>query len=96
MGILQLDLKLLMPSVNPLAKTVISFVAAAGISLLTYEVAVRKTRFGSWLGFAWSPTHDRGASIDSSGRIQPFPRPAGIGDKDPGTGQGRVPHRRAA
>ncbi|TWU41517.1 Glucans biosynthesis protein C [Novipirellula aureliae] len=53
LGLTHLDLKLMMPEVNPAAKTAISFAVSVTVSLLTYEAFVRKTRLGERLGMAW-------------------------------------------
>ena len=53
-GLVHTDLKILLPSVSPIAKTMLAFGISVGFSLLTYESFVRKTKLGRWLGFAWT------------------------------------------
>ena len=66
LGLTQLDLKLLLPDTTPLLKTTFSFAIASGVSLLTYEGLVRRSRLGQLLGFQWSPPADRGEASESN------------------------------
>lgn len=51
LGLMQIDLKWLLPQVSPVLKVVVGCLGAVSFSLLTYEVWVRKTWLGKLLGF---------------------------------------------
>jgi len=53
-AILHIDLKLLLPTVSPLAKSLIVTVIAVGISTASYEVLIRGRFLGRLLGLDWS------------------------------------------
>jgi len=53
LGLVHIDLKLLLPNVSPVIKTMGAFAITSGLCLATYEVFVRRTPLGRWLGFAW-------------------------------------------
>ncbi|TWT79133.1 glucans biosynthesis protein [Planctomycetes bacterium CA13] len=53
LGLAHLDLKLMMPSVGPIAKAMMSFSISMTVSLLTYEALVRRSKFGKWLGMSF-------------------------------------------
>ncbi|NND99531.1 MAG: acyltransferase [Pirellulaceae bacterium] len=53
LGLIHIDLKYLVPSLSPIAKFAIAFSLSVGACLSTYEVLVRKTALGRWLGFDW-------------------------------------------
>lgn len=53
LGLIHIDLKWLWPQASPLAKMLLSFVAATLLSLASYETFVRRSRFGVWLGMSW-------------------------------------------
>jgi peptidoglycan/LPS O-acetylase OafA/YrhL len=53
LGLIHTDLKWLLPAASPLMKVVIAFTMASAISLATYELWVRQTALGRWLGFDW-------------------------------------------
>ncbi|MFK8115616.1 MAG: acyltransferase [Rubripirellula sp.] len=53
LGLIHIDLKWLLPELSPLIKTVASFALSTLLSLVTYEVFVRRTFLGRWLGFQW-------------------------------------------
>ena len=55
LGIVHLDLKWLLPGANPILKTALASAVTIGACLLSYEVLIRRTRLGRWLGFAWRP-----------------------------------------
>ncbi len=59
LGLVQLDLKLLVPGSYPVAKTAAAFLIASGFSLLSYEGLVRRTELGRWLGFSWEAPSKR-------------------------------------
>lgn len=50
LGLIHIDLKWWMPHGNPLVKMLIAFSGSVALSLASYEVLVRQTRFGGWLG----------------------------------------------
>ena len=84
LGLTHLDLKLLLPQDSSIVKMPLSFAIACCLSLLTYEVFVRTTRFGQILGFQWKPaTNDREPkeeqpilSISGAQPPQPIAQPA--------------------
>jgi len=51
LGLMQIDLKWLLPQVSPVLKVMIGCIGAVSLSLLTYEVWVRKTWLGKLLAF---------------------------------------------
>lgn len=53
LGLVQLDLKWLVPGAYPVAKMAAAFLIASGLSLLSYEGLVRRTALGQLLGFSW-------------------------------------------
>ena len=53
LGLIHTDLKLLLPSVDPIAKMLMAFSLSSSVSIGLYEVFVRRTRLGQWLGFGW-------------------------------------------
>jgi peptidoglycan/LPS O-acetylase OafA/YrhL len=55
LGLIQIDLKWLFPTVSPVLKVGVAFVLTSALSLAIYEVAVRTTALGRWLGFQWQP-----------------------------------------
>lgn len=59
LGLVQLDLKWLVPGAYPVAKTTAAFLIVSGISLLSYEGFVRRTALGRWLGFSWEAPSQR-------------------------------------
>jgi peptidoglycan/LPS O-acetylase OafA/YrhL len=59
LGLVQLDLKWLVPGANPVAKTAAAFLIASGFSLLSYEGLVRRTALGRLLGFSWEAPSKR-------------------------------------
>lgn len=84
-GLLHIDLKYLMPGVSPELKFTVCSVLAIAISSASYQIAVRRTRFGNWLGLAErvSPVHgDLGQNAGPTVLTMP--------DAEP------VPQRRAA
>lgn len=54
LALVHIDLKWWMPALDPTVKMFGAFAVSVTWSLLSYEVLVRKTAFGAWLGFAWS------------------------------------------
>ncbi len=53
LGLVHTDLKWMLPSVHPLAKVGLAFLASTALSLVTYELFVRQTALGRLLGFQW-------------------------------------------
>ncbi len=54
LGLVHIDLKQLLPGVDPSVKMMAAFSISVGLSLLTYEGLVRRTRLGRMLGMQWS------------------------------------------
>ncbi len=78
LGLAHIDLKFLMPGSPPVLKALIAFAVTSGVCIATYEAFVRKTKFGVWLGFAWTiPTNSELSEPSSI----PFPsRHRGVAD----------------
>ncbi|EMI15979.1 acyltransferase 3 [Rhodopirellula maiorica SM1] len=55
LGLVHIDLKQWMPATNPSLKMAAAFCIAVGLSLLSYEGLVRRTRLGRMLGMQWTP-----------------------------------------
>ncbi|GAA5507043.1 acyltransferase [Novipirellula caenicola] len=55
LGLVHIDLKQWMPATPPSVKMAAAFCIAVGLSLLTYEGLVRRTRLGRMLGMQWTP-----------------------------------------
>lgn len=71
LGLVHIDLKLLLPSVSPVVKTLMAFVVTSGLCLATYEVFVRRTALGRWLGFGWELPRQDAELLDAA--ILPLP-----------------------
>tara|TARA_R110002073_G_scaffold60209_23_gene151316 strand:- start:10807 stop:12135 length:1329 start_codon:yes stop_codon:yes gene_type:complete len=56
LGLVHLDLKQWMPATAPAVKMATAFCISVGLSLLTYEGLVRRTRLGRMLGMQWTPS----------------------------------------
>ncbi|MGB1925718.1 MAG: acyltransferase family protein [Rubripirellula sp.] len=54
LGLLQIDLKWLLPEASPVLKVLLGWACSVSLSLLTYEVWIRKTWLGGLLGFGYS------------------------------------------
>ena len=57
LGLMQIDMKWLFPELSSLIKVVIGFAGSVTLSLVTYEVWVRKTWLGRVLGFNYELNH---------------------------------------
>ena len=53
LGLAHIDLKWLLPTAPPVLKMALAFSVSLAVSLITYEVLVRKTALGQMLGFGW-------------------------------------------
>ncbi len=51
LGLMQIDFKWMLPATSPVLKVLLGWVASVSLSLLTYEVWIRKSRLGMLLGF---------------------------------------------
>jgi peptidoglycan/LPS O-acetylase OafA/YrhL len=78
LALVHIDLKWLLPSMDPMFKSVIASLTAIAISLATYECFIRQTKLGKWLGMTWSTDHISVASGDSSIAGQRDSRPISL------------------
>lgn len=99
LGLVHVDLKWLLPGVNPIFKIGIAFVLTSALSVASYEMVVRKTTLGRLLGFQWSPpvesdnTDQNGRSDFDTEKMKSIPiRHASKAERGPQ----REPGRRAA
>ncbi|KAA1258465.1 glucans biosynthesis protein [Rubripirellula obstinata] len=58
LSLVHIDLKYLLPTASPMLKATIATLIATGVSLATYEVFIRKSRLGGWLGMNWVPVQE--------------------------------------
>lgn len=85
LGLLQIDMKWLLPETTPLLKVSIGWVSSVLISLVTYEVWVRKTALGALLGFGYSLPSERQSRVPVGARVpqrEGFVRLSDRTDKD--------------
>ena len=54
-GLVQIDLKWLMPGASPMLKALITTGIACGFAVVTYELLIRKTWFGGFIGLTFAP-----------------------------------------
>jgi glucans biosynthesis protein C len=54
-GLVHTDLKWIVPSLAPVVKSLLTAMIAIGFGLMTYEVLVRRSRFGFWIGLTSLP-----------------------------------------
>jgi peptidoglycan/LPS O-acetylase OafA/YrhL len=67
LGLVHIDLKWMLPSLNPVLKVALAFSVTLLCSLATYEVWVRQTFLGRLLGFQWQIPRSRGVVTQSAG-----------------------------
>ncbi len=89
LGLVHLDLKQWMPATAPAVKMATAFCISVGLSLLTYEGLVRRTRLGRMLGMQWTPSSP---PVD----VLPMRRESVVTDTDTESVTENVPQRRAA
>ncbi len=73
LGLVHIDLKLLLPGVSPIVKVMAAFAVSVGLSLVTYEVMVRKTMLGRWLGFDWALPGESSGDLEQPAEILALP-----------------------
>ena len=76
LGLVHIDLKLLLPDVDPALKLLLAFGVSASLALLMYEGLIRTTAFGRWIGLSSRgqasperPVRDAGDPASSCGRM---------------------------
>jgi peptidoglycan/LPS O-acetylase OafA/YrhL len=73
LGLVHTDLKWMWPNAAPVVKLCVSFAMATGVSLITYEMFIRRSRLGALLGFDLKPATRSEPNVDDAGQILKLP-----------------------
>ena len=90
LALVHIDLKHAASQLPSEWKMAMAFAISVGVSLLTYEAFVRRSRFGRWIGFAWSLPSAQTEAAEAE--IRRLPSSA----SDDEQGEAVKPRRRAA
>jgi glucans biosynthesis protein C len=92
-GLLQIDLKYLLPTAPAEIKFALVTILTTGISIGSYHVMIRQTRLGRWIGLA-SPSTSETSTTDQTDQPQILSLPSV--DPEPSEKSSEQPSRRAA
>ena len=75
LAMVHIDLKWWMPGVSPMVKGILATLISLTGSLITFELLVRRSRFGQWMGMKWTmpPREDDVSEGLDSTSILPLP-----------------------